>query len=217
MVMPSLPAISRKLWLSVVVSISIGNVVSAHEVRPAVSDVAVSASTVEVTITAPLEPIIAGMNLTGLENTDLAPEVDRHDALRLQEPEALETSLRAAWPEIAAKINLLAGETRVEPRITGVTIPEVGNIALPRDAELRITADLPDDGTPVRIGWDTTFGSVVVRQVGGVVRAAQPSPQPAGQPAVVVAVKRAQGGVRRGLVGRRHDGSPSLAGFKDWK
>ena len=165
--MPSLPAISRKLWLSAVVSISIGNVVSAHEVRPAVSDVAVSASTVEVTIRAPLEPIIAGMNLTGLENTDLAPEVDRHDALRLQEPEALETSLRAAWPEIAAKINLLAGETRVEPRITGVTIPEVGNIALPRDAELRITADLPDDGTPVRIGWDTTFGSVVVRQVGG--------------------------------------------------
>jgi hypothetical protein len=75
--------------------------------------------------------------------------------------------LRAAWPGIAARITLMAGSTRLEPELTGVTIPEVGDITLPRDSELRITAALPADGSPVQVGWDASFGSVVVRQMGG--------------------------------------------------
>jgi hypothetical protein len=156
-----------KLALSGLLSIVLFSAAAAHEVRPAISDVAVAATTVEVTITAPVEPIIVGMNLAGLEDTDLAPEADRHDALRALDPAALETELRAAWPAIAARITLLAGETRLDPQIIGVTIPDVGNLALPRDATVRLSAALPDDGTPVRIGWDAAFGSVVVRQVGG--------------------------------------------------
>ncbi len=139
----------------------------AHEVRPAIADVGVTATRVDLTIRLPLEPMIAGMNLAALENTDLAPEAARHDALRQEDPAALEASLRAAFPEIAPRITLLAGQTRVEPRIIGVTIPEVGDVSLPRDAELRLTADLPPDGSPVQIGWDSGFGSIVVRQVGG--------------------------------------------------
>ena len=141
--------------------------VSAHEVRPAISDVAVTTATVEVTMTMPLEPLIAGMDLSAIEDTDASPLADRYDALRAQPPEALEASLRAAWPAIAAQIVLMAGQTRLEPRLTGVTIPDVGDLDLPRDSELRFAADLPADGTPVQVGWDSAFGSVVVRQVGG--------------------------------------------------
>jgi len=79
----------------------------------------------------------------------------------------LEATLRRAWPGIAARITLLAGETRLDPQIVGVTVPDEGDLGLPRDSELRLTAALPADGTPVQIGWDSSFGSVVVRQVGG--------------------------------------------------
>jgi HupE / UreJ protein len=140
---------------------------AAHEVRPGVADVVVGETTVEITLTAPLEPIIAGMDLAGLEDTNLSPLASRYDALRAESPAGLETALRAAWPGIAARMTLLAGETRLDPQIARVTVPEVGDVGLPRDSVLTITATLPDDGSPVRIGWDASFGSVVVRQVGG--------------------------------------------------
>jgi hypothetical protein len=140
---------------------------AAHEVRPGVADVAVGETVVEITLTAPLEPIIAGMDLAGLEDTNLSPLAGRYDALRAEDPAALEAALRAAWPGIAQRITVLAGETRVTPEIASVMVPEVGDLELPRDSVLVLTAALPGDGSAVRIGWDASFGSVVVRQVGG--------------------------------------------------
>ena len=140
---------------------------AAHEVRPAIADVAVTATSVDITIRAPLEPIIAGMDLQGLEDTSLSPLAGTYDALRADDPATLEAALRSAWPDIAARITLLAGTARLDPRIVAVTVPEAGDLSLPRDSTLQISADLPADGTPVQIGWDSSFGSVVVRQVGG--------------------------------------------------
>lgn len=160
-----LPTVLRKLALWAALSMALP--VAAHEVRPGVADVAVGETMVEITLTAPLEPIIAGMDLAGLEDTNLSPLSGRYDALRAEDPAALEAALRAAWPAIAARITVLAGETRLTPEIAGVIVPEVGNLELPRDSVLSITAALPEDGSLVRIGWDGSFGSVVVRQVGG--------------------------------------------------
>jgi HupE / UreJ protein len=157
----------RKLALCAILSMTLVPPAAAHEVRPAITDVTVGETTVEIILRAPLEPIIAGMDLAGLEDTNLSPLSDRYDALRAEDPVALEAALRAAWPGIAARITLLAGDTRLEPQIASITVPEVGDIDLPRDSELTITATLPDDGTPVQLGWDASFGSVIVRQMGG--------------------------------------------------
>lgn len=163
--MSVLLSLARKLSLWAVLSTALP--AFAHEVRPGVTDVAVGAEAVTITLTAPLEPIIAGMDLAGLEDTNLSPLADRYDALRAEEPARLEADLRAAWPEIAERITILAGEARVEPEIAAITVPEVGDLSLPRDSILVLTAALPPDGSPVRIGWDAGFGSIVVRQVGG--------------------------------------------------
>jgi hypothetical protein len=164
-IMPFLSAAVRKLTLWLALSMALP--AAAHEVRPGVADVTVGETTVEITLTAPLEPMIAGMDLAGLEDTNLSPLSARYDALRAEPPEALEAALRAAWPGIAARITLLAGETRLEPQIGSVTIPAVGDVSLPRDSALTITAALPDDGSAVQIGFDGSFGAVIVRQVGG--------------------------------------------------
>ena len=154
--------------LAVCLALSMGGLpAAAHEVRPAITDVTVGDTTVEVILTAPLEPIIAGMDLAGLEDTNLSPLADRYDALRTEDPAALEAALRAAWPGIAARITILAGETRVEPVIASVLVPDLDDLSVPRDSVLTFTATLPDDGSAVRIGWDASFGSVIVRQMGG--------------------------------------------------
>jgi len=155
------------LGLSSLLSTALAIAAAAHEVRPAIADVTVGTAAVDLTIRVPLEPLITGMDLAGLEDTNLAPQAAEHDALRADDPVALEAALRTVWPQIAAGISLMAGDTRLEPRIAGVTIPEVGDVSLPRDSELRLTADLPADGSPVQVGWDSRFGSLVVRQTGG--------------------------------------------------
>jgi hypothetical protein len=156
-----------KLILCAGLSMGLTRIAAAHEVRPAIVDVAVGAETVEITLRAPLEPIIGGLDLATIADTNDSPLAARNDALRAENPAELEASLRTAWPAIAARITLMAGTTRIDPQIAGVTVPDDTDISLPRDSELRLTAALPADGTSVQIGWDSSFGSVVVRQVGG--------------------------------------------------
>ena len=62
---------------------------AAHEVRPAVADIAIGANKVDLTIRFPVEPMIAGMSLLGLEDTNDSPLADRYDALRADDPAAL--------------------------------------------------------------------------------------------------------------------------------
>lgn len=138
-----------------------------HEVRPSVADVTVGAEVVDLRIRMTLEPMLAGMNVAGLEDTSASPLAARHDALRAEAPADLVADLTQAWPELAAKFVILAGETAVLPRLVEAQVPEVGNTDLPRDSVLILQADLPADGSAVRIGWTSDLGSLVVRQAEG--------------------------------------------------
>lgn len=137
---------------------------AAHEIRPAVSDVLVETDRVQMSILMTLEPLVAGIDLQGLDDTDNAPQADRYDALRALPPADLDAAFRAAWPDLSGGFRLLAGDTVLAPRILSLDIPETGDVALPRDSRLLIAADLPNDGTAVTIGWSAAFGPLVVRQ-----------------------------------------------------
>jgi HupE / UreJ protein len=157
----------RKLWVSVVLSMTMAFTAAAHEVRPAVADIAVGADKVDLTIRFPVEPLIAGMSLQGLEDTNDSPLSAQYDALRADDPAALEAALRQAWPEIGRGMTVQVGDTVVPLDIVSVTVPEVGDVTLPRDSVLTLQAVLPVGGADVRFGWDAAYGSVIVRQVGG--------------------------------------------------
>jgi len=140
--------------------------VLAHEVRPAIADVDVGRAEVRLEIYMALEALIAGVNLDGLQDTNDSPMSGFYDQLRAQDPEALERALRKAWPGIAQGLSLYAGENRLLPEIVDVTIPPVGDTELPRDSRLTLRATLPEDGTPVTIGWSAAYGPLVLRQDG---------------------------------------------------
>ncbi len=152
------------LWVAVSM---FAQTAAAHEVRPAVADVAVGEASVDLTIRLALEPILSGMDVSALADTNESPLAGRHDALRATDRTALRAAFDAAWPRLAPRFVLKAGDTVVIPRVVSLSVPEVGDVALPRDSVLVLTADLPADGTPVQVGWDAAFGSLAVRQAGG--------------------------------------------------
>ena len=58
----------------------------AHEVQPAVSDLTITGNTLTWEIMATLEPLIAGANLEGLENTNDSDRAAEIDGLRALNP-----------------------------------------------------------------------------------------------------------------------------------
>ena len=139
---------------------------AAHEVLPAIADMEATDDRLEFTVEAPLEGYVAGIDLGAVSDTDTAPEAETYDTLRALDAAALETRFREFWPEMAARIEILFDGERVSPVLDAVEVPEPGDLSLPRPASLRFHAPLPEGATAVQVGWDSAFGTLVLRQQG---------------------------------------------------
>ena len=143
------------------------SVASAHEVRPAISDLTVEAGRILLEVEASAEAMIAGVDLSVYTDTNDAPEADEYDRLRALIPPGLEAELRAAWPRLAEGFDLRAGDMRLEPVLEEIRIPFVDDPDLARDTTITLSAALPPGIDPVTVAWAPAFGALVVRQVGG--------------------------------------------------
>ncbi|MEL6597575.1 MAG: HupE/UreJ family protein [Pseudomonadota bacterium] len=139
----------------------------AHEVRPAVATVTLSATAAEVEMRLTLEPLVAGMDLNGLDDINNSPLAGEHDRLRALDPATLEALFRENWPRIASGLVMRAGDTRLGPALRDVVITPEPDLELPRDATLTFRADLPADDTPLVMGWASEYGPLVIRQGDG--------------------------------------------------
>ena len=157
--------VQSSVWLITLLFLTIVRPAEAHEIRPAIANVAVSGTQVQIAILLSPEPFIAGIDLAAVQDTNDSPLAAQYDALRAEDPAQLADRFREAWPEIAQGIRLSAGQTRLDPELTMIEVTPEPDLSLPREALIRLTADLPDDGTPVILGWDASYGPLVVRQV----------------------------------------------------
>ena len=138
---------------------------AAHEIRPAVANVSVSSARVEVDILLSLEPLIAGIDLTEVQDTNASPLAGSYDVLRADDPTTLVKKFRADWPNIAGAIRLKADGKMLALTLESVEVADELDLSLPRDTLLRLSASLPADESPVTLGWGATYGPLVVRQV----------------------------------------------------
>lgn len=138
----------------------------AHQVQPAVADLSLGPERAELSIRHTWEAPVAGLDLEGIDDTNAAAGSDRYDDLRARDPAAFDRAFREAWPEIAPQITLRAGKRDVPLQIEALEVPEVGDAALPRFSVLRLTAELPPDGSDVVFGFDAGLGNVIVREAG---------------------------------------------------
>lgn len=140
---------------------------SAHEIRPAIADVALSDDRIEMTIRLTAEPLVAGIDLEGLQDTNESPEAEQYDALRALPPAELATRLRETWPDIADSLTVFAGDTPVSLDLMDVSVAEQPNLELPRDTTVTLSGALPADGSDVRAGWQAANGPIIIRQAEG--------------------------------------------------
>lgn len=136
----------------------------AHELRPSVMDVVVNADSVEMVLDVVIEPFVAGIDQSAVFDTNDAPQAARHDALRASTPDVLEATIATEWERIGAGFVVESDGQRVPLELVEASVPEVGDIELPRDTQLVVRGNLPAGTAPVTVGWRAEYGSLIVRQ-----------------------------------------------------
>jgi len=139
----------------------------AHEIRPAIADVTIGADQLSMQIELTLEALVAGIDLQGLDDTDNAPEAERYDEFRAMDADALTQAVQDAWPDLAKTLSFAAGDTALIPVLQSIDIPAPGDLELPRDSKITVTAELPDSDSAITLGWAAANGPLVIRQTGG--------------------------------------------------
>ncbi|PUB12827.1 HupE/UreJ family protein [Yoonia sediminilitoris] len=156
----------RALSSAVVLWITSLSLAAAHEVLPSITDMTEVDGKLVFEMSANLESFVAGIDLTETSDTNDAPQAASYDVLRALEPPALEQQFRSFWPQMAGAITILADGQPLTPELDNVIVGPVGNIEAVRSSDIVFSADLPEGTQKVQVGWDRSFGVLVVRQMG---------------------------------------------------
>lgn len=140
--------------------------VAAHEVSPSIGDFSTAQGRLDLKLRLNLEAFVAGIDLNGVTDINETEQSDNYDNLRRLAPDRLAQRFRAMWPEISKGFELRAGGQEVPLILQQITPGEIGDVDLPRPSLITVTANLPGNTTVIRFGWDTRFGTLVLRQNG---------------------------------------------------
>lgn len=138
---------------------------AAHEMSPSIVDAEVRETDLILTIITQGEAIVAGVDLSSITDTNDSAQADVYDALRALPAMEFALELERDWPTLGPNFRLFAGETPLSPVLENVATTEAMSDELPRQTRLVVSADLPDDGTPVTVAWAPEFGPMILRQI----------------------------------------------------
>ena len=136
---------------------------SAHEIRPSVVDITIdNKSQYKMTIKLNLEVLIANI---GVEHQDTKDSDKAHiyDGLRQMPFNELIEEFEAFEPKLLHKIQLKFNGKPQTLNITGVDIPDVGDLDLARDSVIYFTGSFPKNTKNINWQWDESFGNTVLR------------------------------------------------------
>ncbi|MCB1859696.1 MAG: HupE/UreJ family protein [Gammaproteobacteria bacterium] len=148
-------------WL--VLAITASTATRAHEVRPLIADLDISQpGQVTLRLSLNLEALIAEIGASH-NDTDDSANVTTYRQLRRLPPEELQRQLMAFLPRLYQGARLEAAGQPLALRLSGIHIPEVGDLELARESILMLTAERPSSVTELIWSWDARFGDSVIR------------------------------------------------------
>ncbi|SEO30203.1 HupE / UreJ protein [Salinihabitans flavidus] len=158
-----------KLRLAGLVSSAVmlmASLAAAHEVDPAIADLTVEGGQLRLEVYINAEAYLAGIDLDAVADTDDVPEGADYDRLRALPPAALEARIRDRMPWLLSGLDVRAGTVPVPLRITEVSVPETGDLALPRRSFLLLRGPMPPGAPALTVGWGAGDGPLILRQQG---------------------------------------------------
>ncbi|WP_293574311.1 HupE/UreJ family protein [Phaeobacter sp.] len=136
---------------------------SAHEVTPTIADFAIVDGELEIQLRLNAEAFVAGIDLDGMLDTDTAEQAQDYDDLRALSADELEPMVRLFAEDWLPTLAVEAGGS-VDLSVRAVTIPEVGEVELPRTTMLVLSGAVDPAARGLKINWPRGSGDVVMRQ-----------------------------------------------------
>ena len=139
------------------------NAAAAHEIRPAiVTAVFAPEHRYEITVVANLEALLAGIGPVHAD-TNESPSANLYNELRALPPDMLRARFNAFAPRWLAGIHAEFDGARVEPRISAISVPPAGDLALARLSSVTLSGEIPANAEKFRWRYAGEFGSNVLR------------------------------------------------------
>ena len=160
----------------------------AHDIRPAVMDIGFSqngSDYLDVRLGFSAESYLAGMDVSGLSDTDNSPVADEYNRLRMLPPEQLGALVEQAFPQLAQDIVIALDQQIFAPgswELQDIIVEDVTNPELIRETQIRFRvpfptpapesspesspASSPDGQAMVNINWPMAMGGLLIRQHG---------------------------------------------------
>lgn len=138
---------------------------TAHEVRPAIADLSTDGGTASLVLRLSMEPVLAGVDLEGVEDTNETDRSDEVDRLRELDPAALKAEIDAGTQGVLDRIAIAADGTPLQLTVTEVQVDDVPQIDLPRESRLFLSADLPEGAQSLTVSWPSEYGTLILRQM----------------------------------------------------
>lgn len=135
----------------------------AHEIRPAVATLALEPDgRYELSIVVNMEAVLAEVSPAHRDSNE-SPNARAYNRLRALPPEALRAEFDKSAGRYLDGIAIEFDGARVRPAIAAVEIPPVGDLALSRQATVRLGGVAPAAAKALTFSYAARFGSCVVR------------------------------------------------------
>lgn len=157
----------------------------AHEIRPAIMDIGLAedrTDTLEIRLSLTAESVLAGMDLSGLTDTDDSPKAAEYDRLRALSPAQLSPLLKEAFPALSQDVMIRLDDQPLDWTLNRVMVEDITDQDIIRESTLIILASLPaaagdappdqnqhqeqDKEAVITVTWSPSLGGLLIRQHG---------------------------------------------------
>ncbi|MBT8441236.1 MAG: HupE/UreJ family protein [Gammaproteobacteria bacterium] len=161
-VAPRRPAIALA-WFCLILGLLVCSVAAAHRLRPAIVTITFYPdATYAANIDLNAEAILAGISPEH-QDTNESPNAREYDALRELPPAELRERIDSFGDQLLTGVGIEIDGERMRANLTGIDVPEVGDVSRERITTLHLSGTLPDAANSFVWSYDERFGSSAIR------------------------------------------------------